>query len=143
MKNAAQAAAKWDASTAVGQETWADNLQSTTKPIVQAALDARQRMQSGFQAATAAGGVWERNLSAVGDSGIKAAAVAKKGNYATGVQQAQPKYLKAITKIIAYEQAGMAGLNAMPKGGIANAKARASYWIEYMAAGRGTLGAKG
>lgn len=141
MKTAQQAAQKWDGSTAQGQETWATNLASTQKPIVAAAIAARSRMQSSFATATAPGGVWERNLSAVGDAGIKSAAQAKKGNYATGVTQGQPKFLAAITKILAYEAAGMAGLAAIPKGGIGQSKARASYWIDYMHAGRGTLGA--
>jgi hypothetical protein len=140
-KTAAQAAAKWTASTAQGEQTWADNLQATTKPIVGAAIAARSRMQSAFQTATAPGGVWETRLSAVGDAGIKAAALAKKNNYTTGVQQGASKFNSAIQKIIAYENAGMAGLNAIPKGGLGQSKARAAYWIDYMAAGRGTLGA--
>ena len=141
MKTPEQAAQKWDASTSVGQETWATNLQQTTKPIVSAAVAARSRMQSGFAEATKPGGVWETRLTKVGDAGIKAAAEAKKGNYATGVAQAQGKFHAAITKIINYEKAGMAGLAAIPKGGIGQSKARAAYWIDYMAAGKGTLGA--
>jgi hypothetical protein len=39
------------------------------------------------------GGVWERRLEQVGDAGIKQAAQTKKGNYATGVQQASGKQL--------------------------------------------------
>lgn len=141
MKTPEQAAQKWDQSTSTGQETWAANLASTTKPIVSSAIAARSRMQAGFAEATKAGGVWETRLSKVGDAGIKAAAEAKKGNYATGVSQAQGKFQAAITKIINYEKAGMAGLNAIPKGGIGQSKARAAYWIDYMAAGKGTLGA--
>lgn len=141
MKTPQQAAQKWDASTATGQQTWLTNLQNTQKPIVSAAIAQRGVMQANFSQATAAGGVWEKNLSAVGDAGIKSAAAAKAGNYSTGVTQGQPKFLSAITKILAYEQAGMAGLNAIPKGGIGQSKARAAYWIDYMHAGRGTLGA--
>lgn len=141
MKTAAQAAAKWDASTSQGQQTWADNLGNTTKPIVAAAIAQRAIMQSNFTAATQPGGRWETNLSAVGDAGIKAAARAKAQNYGTGVSQAQPKFLAAITKILAYEQAGLPAIYAMPKGTIAAGKARASAWIDYMAAGKGQLGA--
>lgn len=140
-KTAAQAAAKWDASTAVGGQTWLTNLQQTTKPIVSAAINSRGAMQARFAAATAPGGVWERNLSAVGDAGIKAAAAQKQGNYATGVSQAQPKFLAAITKIIAYENAGLPAIYSMPSGTTAAGIARASAWITYMAAGRGNLGA--
>jgi len=140
-KTPQQAAAKWDASTAVGQQTWLDNLQRTTKPIVQAAIANRSVMQSNFNAATGPGGVWERRLEAVGDAGIKAAAAAKAGNYGTGVSQAQPKFLSAITKIIAYENAGLPAIYAMASGTTAAGVARASAWIQYMAAGKGQLGA--
>lgn len=140
-KTAQQAAAKWDASTATGAQTWLDNLRNTTKPIVSAAVAQRAVMQSNFQQATAPGGVWERRLEAVGDAGIKAAAAAKQGNYSTGVQQAQGKFLTAITKIIAYENAGLPAIYAMPSGTTAAGIARASAWITYMAAGKGQLGA--
>lgn len=141
MKTPAQAAAKWDASTAQGAQTWADNLNSTTKPIVQKAIENRAVMQANFNQATAPGGLWEQRLSAVGDAGIKAAARAKVQNYSTGVSQAQAKFQSAITKIIAYESAGLPAIYAMPSGTTAAGVARASAWIQYMAAGKGQLGA--
>jgi hypothetical protein len=139
IKTAAQANAKWVNSTATGQETWAANLQSTQKPIVAAAVASRSKMQSNFATATAPGGLWERRLEAVGDAGIKAAAQLKKGNYATGVSQASAKQLTAITKILAYEQAGLAQL--APKSGAGSGRTRMNEWFDYMSAGRGTLGA--
>jgi hypothetical protein len=141
VKTPAQAAAKWQASTSVGQQTWVDNLSATTKPIVQAAINQRAVMQANFQASTAPGGRWENNLNAVGDSGIKAAAREKAGNYSTGVQQGLPKFQAAIGKIIAYEQQGLPAIYAMPSGSTAAGVARASAWIQYMAAGKGQLGA--
>ena len=141
MKTPQQAAAKWDASTSTGQQTWLDNLQRTTKPIVSAAVAARGAAISNYGAALAPGGRWERNLEAVGDAGIKSAAAAKAQNYSTGVTQGQPKFLAAITKIIAYEQAGLPQIYSMPSGTTAAGIARASAWIQYMAAGRGQLGA--
>lgn len=140
-KTPQQAAAKWDASTAVGGQVWLQNLQSSTKPIVAAAVAQRAQMQANFQQATQPGGRWQSNLEAVGDAGIKAAAAAKSGNYAQGVSQAQPKFLQAITKIIAYENAGLPAIYSMPKGTTAAGIARASAWITYMAAGKGQLGA--
>lgn len=141
MKTAAQAAAKWDASTSTGQQTWLDNLSNTTKPIVAAAIAQRGVMQANFTASTQPGGRWETNLSAVGDAGVKSAARAKAQNYTTGVTQGQPKFLAAITKIIAYEQAGLPAIYSMPSGTLAAGKARAAAWIDYMAAGKGQLGA--
>jgi hypothetical protein len=140
-KTPQQAAAKWNSSTAQGEQTWLDNLKSTTKPIVSAAVAQRGVMQSNFSAATAPGGTWERNLEAVGDTGIKQAAEQKRANYTSGVQQNQPKFLSAITKIIAYENAGLPAIYAMPSGTTDAGVARASAWIRYMAAGKGQLGA--
>jgi hypothetical protein len=141
MKTPQQAAGKWDSSTQQGTQTWLTNLQQTQKPIVSAAIQQRNVMQANFQASTAAGGIWEQRLSAVGDAGIKAAAAAKSGNYATGVSQAQPKFLAAITKVMAYEAAGLPAIYSMPSGSTEAGVARASAWIRYMAAGKGQLGA--
>lgn len=141
MKTAAQAASKWDSSTQQGTQTWLTNLQQTQKPIVAAAIAQRSVMQANFNASTQPGGRWESRLSAVGDAGIKSAAAAKSGNYATGVSQAQPKFLSAITKILAYEQAGLPAIYSMASGTTEAGVARASAWIRYMAAGKGQLGA--
>lgn len=141
MKTAQQAATAWNNSTGTGGPAWLSGLQGTTKPIVAKAIAQRSVMQSNFAQATAAGGIWEQRLSAVGDAGIKAAAAQKQGNYATGVQQGQPKYLAAATKILAYEAAGLAGLDALPSGTTAAAVQRVTYWVQYMAAGKGQLGA--
>lgn len=141
MKTAAQATQKWQQSTSVGQQTWVDNLVGTTKPIVSAAVANRNVMQSNFAAATQPGGVWERRLEAVGDAGIKQAARDKAGNYGTGVAQAVPKFQSAIQKILAYEQAGLPSIYAMPSGTTQAGIARATAWITYMAAGKGQLGA--
>ena len=140
MKTPQQAAQKWDASTSQGQQTWATNLQNTSKPIVAAAIAARGKLQANFAAATAPGGSWERNLSAVGDAGVKSAAAAKASNYSTGVSQAQPKFLAAITKILAYEAAGLNTLT--PKSQAGSGRARMNEWFDYMSAGKGTLGAR-
>lgn len=141
MKSATQATERWNASTAAGGQAWLQGLQQTTKPIVSRAIAQRSVMQSNFAQATAPGGAWERNLTAVGDGGIKQAAAAKQGNYATGVQQGQPKYAAAITKILAYEAAGLDAIYSMPSGNVDAGVARASAWIRYMAAGKGQLGA--
>ena len=140
-KTPQQANAKWVASTATGAQTWVDNLNATTKPIVQSAINNRAVMQANFNAATQPGGLWETRLAAVGDAGIKAAAREKMQNYSTGVSQASGKQLASITKIIAYENAGLPAIYAMPSGTTAAGVARASAWIQYMAAGKGQLGA--
>lgn len=140
-KTPQQANEKWVQSTSIGQQAWLQGLQGTTKPIVGAAVANAGAAISNYSAALAPGGVWQRNLEAVGDAGIKAAAQAKAQNYTTGVQQGASKQLASITKIMAYENAGLPAIYAMPSGTTAAGIARATAWIQYMAAGRGQLGA--
>jgi hypothetical protein len=139
-KTPQQANQKWIDSTSTGEQTWVDNLNQTTKPIVQAAINARSRMQANFAAATQAGGKWETRLSAVGDSGVKAAATKKRANYTTGVSNAGAKQLAAITKIIAYENANLPTIEQMKAAG-SGGKARMDAWYDIMKAGAGQLGA--
>jgi hypothetical protein len=141
VKTPNQAAEKWNNSTAQGQGVWLENLQRTTKPIVAAAVAQRGVMQSNFAQATAPGGSWQSRLEQIGDAGIKSAAAAKANNYTTGVSQGQPKFLSAITKILAYQNAGLPAIYAMPSGNVQSGIARATAWIQYMAAGKGQLGA--
>jgi hypothetical protein len=125
----------------MGQQAWLQGLQQTTKPIVGAAIANAGQAVSNYSQALQPGGVWQRNLEAVGDAGIKSAAAAKAGNYSTGVQQGASKQLASITKIMAYENAGLPTIYNMPSGTTAAGIARATAWIQYMAAGRGQLGA--
>jgi hypothetical protein len=138
VKTAAQANAKWVASTSIGESTWATNLGNTTKPIAQAAVDARSKMQQRFAAATAPGGVWERHLLARGDGYIKSQAEKLKANYSTGVANASAKQLASITKIIAYEQNALTQLSSKAT---ASGKTRMNEWYDLMSAAAGTLGA--
>lgn len=139
IKSAQQANAKWVASTSVGTETWASNLNATQKPITQAAVNARGKMQANWNAATAPGGTWERNLLAKGDGYVKSQAVKLKQHYSDGVRDASDKQLASITKILAYESAGLSTLT--PKSGTGSGRTRMNEWFDYMSAGRGTLGA--
>lgn len=140
MKTAAQALQKWEQSTSTGEQTWVDNLNNTNKPIVSAAIAQRTKAISGFTAALQPGGVWERNLTAVGDGGIKAAATKKRANYGTGVTNGATKFGTAIGKILAYEAQGLQTVQQMKASG-QSGKAVMNYWFDYMSAGRGQLGA--
>ncbi len=140
MKTQAQALQKWEQSTSTGEQTWVDNLQSTQKPIVSAAINQRAKALSNYSAALQPGGIWERNLSAVGDAGIKQAAAAKRTNYTSGVTQGATKFGQAIGKILAYEAQGLQTIAQMKASG-ANGKAVMNAWFDYMSAGRGQLGA--
>jgi hypothetical protein len=141
IKTAEQGNAKWVASTSIGEDTWANNLNSTQKPITQAAVDARGKMQSNFQTATAPGGPWERHLLARGDGYVKSQATKLKANYTTGVRGASDKQLAALRKIIAYETSMLTQLT--PKSASGSGRTRMNEWFDLMSAAAGTLGAAG
>lgn len=136
MKTAAQAADRWKQRTAAAQPDWLAGLQGTSKPIVDAAVAQKDVMTANF-AQSVSSGRWENGLRAVGDAGIKQAAAAKAGNYSTGVAAAGDKVAAFMQKLINYEQAGLATISGMPKGNTAAGIARATAWIQYMAAGKG------
>jgi hypothetical protein len=145
IKSAAQANTKWLAGTAAAsgaQGSWAVNLGSTTKPIVARAIEQQQTMVTNFQRSVS-DGKWANNLQAVGDAGIKQAAVAKADNYGTGTAAGSPganKFATAISKIIAYEAQNLPQIYSMPKGTLAQGKARMNAWADIMAAGAGSFG---
>lgn len=144
MKSAAQAYAKWQAGTAAASGpngTWAENLGTTTKPIVDAAIAQKAVMVSNFNRAVQ-DGKYDAGLRRVGDAGIKAAAKAKADNYGNGTAAGSPgatKYQRAITAIIAYEQQNLPAIYAMPKGSLQAGINRMTEWARIMAAGAGSF----
>lgn len=145
IKTAAQAYAKWLAGTAAASGangSWAENLGTTTKPIVARAIEQKQTMLTNFQRSVQ-DGKWENNLAAVGDAGIKAAAKAKADNYGTGTAAGSPgatKFNSVLGRIIAYEASNLPQIYSMPKGTLAQGKARMNAWADIMAAGAGSFG---
>lgn len=145
IKTAAQAMSKWEAGTQAASGangSWAANLASTTKPIVARAIEQKQVMVANFNRSVV-DGKWENALQAIGDGGIKAAARAKADNYGVGTAAGSPghdKMGRALTKIIAYETQNLPQIYSMPKGTLAQGKARMNAWADIMAAGAGSFG---
>jgi hypothetical protein len=141
IKTANYASARWNTGTQAAGQTWVQGIQQTTKPIVSAAIAARTAMQQNFAAATAAGGIWEQHLNAVGDAGVKAAAATAEPMYLAGTERGQGKFLTAITKIISAEQNILPSIYSMASGTQAAGEARMLSFSRQMHALRGTLGA--
>ena len=133
---AQQAADAWETQSQGATTKWAQNLQGTSKPIVQAAIAQKSVAKANYALAIDSGR-WETALAAVGDSGVKAAAAAKAGNYGTGISAAKQKYLAKIGPLLTYISAGLPQLESMPSGTTAAGVARATYWIQYMAGAKG------
>ena len=133
---AQQAADAWEAGAQAATQKWATNLQNTQKPIVASAVAQQNVALANYQAALNSGR-WAAALNAVGDAGIKAAAAAKAGNFGMGVSAAKPKYQNKIGPLLSYISAGLPQLDSMPSGTTAAGVARATFWIQYMAAAKG------
>jgi len=134
--SAQQAADAWEAQSSAATQKWATNLQQTNKPIVAAAIAKQGLAMQNYQAALSSGR-WAAALNAVGDAGVKSAAAAKSGNYGVGVGAAKAKYQAKIGPLLSYIAQGLPTLEGMPSGTTAAGVARATYWIQYMAAAKG------
>ena len=135
-KPASQWTDRWTAAAGAGQQAFTQGVQNTTVDVVGRAIAQKGAALAGYADAINSG-KWERKLQAVGTSGWKQAAVAKAGNYSTGIAAGKDKYAAAAQKLQPYVQAGQDMIASMPKGGLGNAKARANAWIDYMAGYQG------
>jgi hypothetical protein len=134
--SAQQAADAWESGAQGATQKWAQNLQQTSKPIVAAAIAQAGVAKANYNQAIDSGR-WAARLNEVGDAGVKAAAQAKAGNYGTGISASKSKYQNKIGPLLSYIAAGLPTLEGMPSGTTAAGVARATYWIQYMAAAKG------
>lgn len=136
-KTAQQVADKWANSAAAAQGAFTDGVQNTTVDVVARAVAQESVLLSNFTAAVTSGR-WAAALTASGGTqNWKTKTVAKAQNYGTGIAAAKPKFLAAMSKLLPYIQQGQTMIDSMPSGSIAASKARATAWIDYMAAGKG------
>lgn len=77
---------------------------------------------------------WVANLNAVTTEQWKSAMIAGIPKIAAGAQAKQGKYQAFATKFFPYLQSGINQVKSMPKGTLADAKARASFMIDHNAA---------
>lgn len=130
-KPASQWVDRWSAAAGAGQQAYSSGIQNTTVDVVGRAVAQQTALLAGFTEAVTSG-KWARKLQERGTAGWKAAAQAKAANYGTGIAAGKDRYAAAAQKLQPYVQAGQDMIAGMPKGGIANAKARATAWIDYM-----------
>lgn len=138
MKTAAQASAKWLANAQNAEDTWAENLQATTKDIVGRAIAQQDKAISRYTESWRSGRL-AAALQKVGNQGIKQAAAAKKANYGVGITDAAPRMAAFMGKLIPYINAGLPAIDEMPTTTLAQSKAKVGAWIDYMAAGKGSF----
>ena len=132
-----QVSQKWQARASAAASDYASGIAAVTdNPLAKAAHAADLWQQRVNDPATKA--KFQRKLNAFPFDQWKAiAAQFGQSRYSQGVQNKSAKYSAAIGPVLAYERAGLAAIERMPKTTIDDRIQRASAWIRYMSEYKG------
>lgn len=100
MKTAAQAAAKYQASSATGQATWLDGINNTTVDVMGRAVNAVPAAIAGYTQSLQSGAYARAVTASGGTANWKTKSQAKAANYGVGITAGLPKFESAIGKIM-------------------------------------------
>jgi hypothetical protein len=89
-----QVVSKWATNAGGAQQTYVDGIQNTTVDPTALAIANEAGYLSGVQQSV---GLWRAGLARAGKTGWQQAAVAKAGNYGTGISAGRDKYNQAMT----------------------------------------------
>jgi hypothetical protein len=128
-----QAADKWATNAAGAGSRYSSGVQNTTKDVVGRALAQEPVLLQNFTNSITSGH-WRRKLGAVGTAGWKSKTVAKAGNYGQGINAAKDKTAAAFSQLFPYIDQLQGAIEQMPSGTLADSVARATAWIQGMAA---------
>lgn len=128
-----QGADRWANSAGAAQQRFSEGVQNTQVDVVARAIAQQQVLVNNFTQAVTSGR-WARRLNEVGTTGWKQRTVAKAANYGTGIAAGKDRYAAAAAKLYPYIAQGQQMISGMSKGSLADSKARASAWIDFMAA---------
>lgn len=124
----------WANSAGAAQTKFTEGVQKTQVDVVGRAIASQAALLSNFTEAITSGR-WARRLTeSGGTANWKAKTVAKAQNFATGIAAAKPAYLAAAQRLYPYIAQGQQMIDAMPSGTLGASKARATAWIDFMAA---------
>ena len=124
MKSLEQVTSKWAQNASGAQSAYTDGIQNTTVDPTALAAANQAGYLSGVQASV---NLWRANLLKVGKAGWQAAAIAKAGNYGTGIAAGTQKFNTSMaTWLPIIQQTGMAA-KAMPGQTLQQRQARATY----------------
>ena len=104
---------RWVQSAGTAQQRYTEGVQGTQVDVVGRAVAAQGKLLANFQQAVTSGR-WARELQATGTAGWKQAAIAKAGNYSTGIQAGQDKYQQAMSTWLPIIQSAAASVQQMP-----------------------------
>lgn len=105
--------AAWTNSGGTAGTAYVAGIRASTAPIVSAAIANQGAMVSNFNESVSSGR-WANNLNAVGDAGIKQAAIDKVQNFQNGFTQGGPAYGAAMSVWLPRIDAAAAMARALP-----------------------------
>ena len=118
-KTAAQAAQKWQTNAGGAAQTYESGIQNTSVDVMGRAISQAQAAVANYSQSITSGR-WAAAINASGGTANwKAMAVAKSGNYATGIQAGASKYQAAASKLIPFIEQTVSSLPARQPGNVA------------------------
>jgi hypothetical protein len=133
LPSATDVAAKWSRNAQAAAQDYTTGIQNTDSDPTALAIAAGQRY---IQRVTDAfnSGKWANALRRVGKAGWQQAALAKAGNFSTGVQASEQKVASAFGPLLAYEATVQSRIASMPNITLQDRINRSAEWIRQMAA---------
>lgn len=131
--SATDGADRWSNAGGTATTNYEKGIDNYTGDWASATVAQKNAMRTNLVAAIDSG-KWEGRVLEVGTSQWKSITKSKSGNYSSGYNTGKSKYLAAAQKLYPYIGAGQAQVKAMPKGTLQQAKDRALFWMDYMAA---------
>jgi hypothetical protein len=123
-KTLQQVTAKWAQNASGAQGAYVDGINGTTVDPTARAIANEAGYLSGVQASV---GLWRQNLAASGMQGWKSAAIAKQGNYSTGIAAGTDKYTRKMQDWLPVIQATGQQAKQMPGATLQQRLQRANY----------------
>ena len=115
MADVARGVQRWKDSASLGQQRYTEGIQATQKDVAALAVAAKPKMLANVTQAINSGR-WERGIQRGGTAYWKQQAVAKAGNYATGISAGGDKYQQAAQIWYPIIDSAAASVRSMPNG---------------------------
>jgi hypothetical protein len=119
-----QVVSKWATNAGGAQQSYVDGIQNTTVDPTALAIANEAGYLSGVQQSVA---LWRAGLARAGKAGWQSAAVAKAGNYGTGITAGRDKYNQAMTAWLPVILSTGAAAKQMPGATLQQRIARSAY----------------
>lgn len=136
VKSPQAGADRWESQAAGAQGRYTEGVQGTQIDVAARAIAQQNVMLQNITRAITSG-LWARRITeSGGTANWKQKTVAKASNYGTGIAAGKGRYLESAQKLYPYIQQMQDSIRQMPRGTLADSKARALAAIDMMAAYR-------